>query len=275
MLKLGLGAGLGGIIGLPVYTRFVEPRWLRTSHWQLALPKMPKLRLLHLSDLHLSKQVPLEFIAKAITRGLAEQPDLICLTGDFVTHGMSDGSAYAKVLARLPEAAPTFGVTGNHDGGLWMARRGGPANSADVLNVLGEAGITVLTNKNAEFAIGGKVVQVVGVGDLWSEQVDADSAFADLAIDQPRIVLAHNPDSKGLLVDHPWKLLLCGHTHGGQLRIPLTGDTPFAPVRDRDFVYGLCPWADRFLHITAGVGNLHGARFNCRPEISIIDIEPA
>jgi predicted MPP superfamily phosphohydrolase len=275
LLGLSAGIGLGGIIGVPTYMRFVEPRWLRSSHWRLALPNMPKLRLLQLSDLHHSKYVPLEFIAKAIDRGLEQQPDLICLTGDFVSREVKEGVAYSKILSRLSDAAPTFAVTGNHDGGSWMATRGGPDSPKDVLEVLGDAGIQALNNRSAAFAIGGKTVQIVGLSDLWSEQLDPKAAFVKFAADQPRIVLSHNPDSKELLLDYEWGLLLCGHTHGGQLRIPLTGGTPFAPVRDRRFVRGLYPWEGRHLHISAGVGNLHGLRFNCRPEISILDIETA
>ena len=270
----GFAAGVAGVIGVPLYMRVLEPRWLRSAHWQLAMPGAPSLRLLHLSDMHQSRYISLDFIGKAIDRGLEQNPDLICLTGDFVTRKVSESAAYAKVLGRLAEAAPTFAVTGNHDGGPWMAARGGPASPIAVQDLLGEANIRNLDNENAACTIADQSVQVVGLSDLWSQNLDPAAAFANLA-SGPRIVLAHNPDSKEQLVDFDWDLLLCGHTHGGQLRIPLHGGTPFAPVRDRRYVHGLYPWEGRHLHITAGVGNLHGLRFNCRPEISILDINPA
>jgi hypothetical protein len=238
----------------------------------MEMPGAPSLRLLHLSDMHQSPQVSLDFIGKAIDRGLAQKPDLICVTGDFVTRQVSDGSAYAKALARLAEATPTFAVTGNHDGGAWMAARGGPASSADVVDLLGNAGIQRLANESAEFTIQGKTIQIVGLSDLWSKELDPKAGFSASAGDSPRIVLSHNPDSKDLLSDFDWNLMLSGHTHGGQLRIPFTDATPFAPVRDRRFIHGLYPWEGRHLHITAGIGNLHGVRFNCRPEISVLDI---
>jgi hypothetical protein len=85
-------------------------------------------------------------------------------------------------------------------------------------------------------------------------------------------VLCHNPDAKELFRRHDGYLMLCGHTHGGQLRLPLLG-TPFAPVRDKRYVEGLHPWAGRWLYTTRGVGNLHGLRFHCPPEVSVLDID--
>jgi uncharacterized protein len=100
-----------------------------------------------------------------------------------------------------------------------------------------------------------------------------EPAVAYRAIDrtQPTILLSHNPDTKSQLMKWPWDLMLSGHTHGGQLSLPGIG-TPFAPIRDKRYVRGLHRWNDRWLHITKGVGNLHGMRFNCRPEVSILTL---
>jgi predicted MPP superfamily phosphohydrolase len=65
--------------------------------------------------------------------------------------------------------------------------------------------------------------------------------------------------------------MLCGHTHGGQCQIPFVG-APFAPIQDLRFLEGLQPWNDRWIHVTRGVGNLHGLRFNCRPEVNLLNL---
>ena len=70
---------------------------------------------------------------------------------------------------------------------------------------------------------------------------------------------------------YPWDLMLSGHTHGGQLWIPFIG-APFAPVRDKRFVKGLVRWQNRWVHVTKGVGNLHGMRLNCPPEVSLLTL---
>ena len=81
-------------------------------------------------------------------------------------------------------------------------------------------------------------VRFAGVPDLWSERVNGDLAFAGVSADDPAILLAHNPDTKDVLADRPWDLMLSGHTHGGQVVLPILGDR-FTPVRDKRFIAGL------------------------------------
>ena len=69
--------------------------------------------------------------------------------------------------------------------------------------------------------------------------------------------------------------MLCGHTHGGQLKIPFINLTPFAPVRDQSIVEGLHDWKQRQIYITRGVGNIWGVRLNCRPEVSLLELSSA
>jgi predicted MPP superfamily phosphohydrolase len=86
------------------------------------------------------------------------------------------------------------------------------------------------------------------------------------------VLLSHNPDVKEEVAPRHWQLMLSGHTHGGQLRVPWLGATPFAPVRDKRFVAGLHRWNDRWIHVTKGVGNVYGMRINCPPEISFLTL---
>ncbi|MCB0286269.1 MAG: phosphodiesterase, partial [Calditrichaeota bacterium] len=112
--------------------------------------------------------------------------------------------------------------------------------------------------------------------DWWAGEIDPPKAFAQLSPEShsaPKIVLSHNPDTKTHIQPFEWDLLLCGHTHGGQIRFPLIG-APFAPVRDKRFVEGLHRWENRWLHITRGIGNVRGIRINCRPEISHLSLIP-
>lgn len=235
--------------------------------------KAQPIRLLHLSDFHLSSVVSLAFIAESISLGLAQQPDVIALTGDFVTARLTQTREYTDILARLSAVAPTFACLGNHDGGRWTHRLGGSATIDAVLGLLSGAGVTCLMNEARQVVIKGRTMQFIGVGDLWSGMCNPGKAFVqtperDGAI---RVVLNHNPDAKDLLRRFDWDLMLCGHTHGGQVKLPLIG-TPFLPVRDKRYVAGLYRWDNRQLYITRGVGNLHGIRFNCRPEVSVLEL---
>ena len=90
-------------------------------------------------------------------------------------------------------------------------------------------------------------------------------------LDRIRIVLSHNPDTKKPLAAYGWDLLLCGHTHGGQIGLPFFS-ARFAPVKDKRFIAGLYQWQGRHLHITKGVGSGFRIRFNCRPEVSLLTL---
>lgn len=275
--RLLFGAGFIGMTGAAaaVYTRFVEPSWLEVTHHtiQLGPKEADPLRVLHLSDLHASSYVPLEFIAKVIQLGLAEKPRLICLTGDFITGHFSRMADYAEVLRTLSKAAPTFACLGNHDGGVYSGRpeRFRAPNHVEVRQLLERSGVMCLQNEPADFVAGNRRLRLVGVGDLWSRELRAEEAFARVPPDSATLLLMHNPDGKDAVAAFRWHLALCGHTHGGQLRLPWFG-TPFAPVRDHRYVAGLNRWRDRWIYTTRGVGNLHGVRFNCRPEVSLLTL---
>ena len=214
----------------------------------------------------------LAHVRRSVEMGLAEKPDLICLTGDFITHKYDRWDEYAAILKALPNAAPTYAILGNHDGGGW-ARHKGYADTVLVRAMLERAEIPLLHNRRVPLEIAGRRFVLAGLGDWWADEMDAASAFKAYRPERgvPTILLSHNPDTKDRLTTWPWNLMLCGHTHGGQLSLPLIG-TPFAPVRDKRFVRDLHSWEGRWLHITAGVGALHSMRFNCRPEVSVLEL---
>lgn len=271
LLAAGIGAAAAGI-GYPV---LVEPRWFEVTHHSVGTPSPSgdSARILQLTDLHASWAVPLSSIQSAIQTGISWRPDVVCLTGDFITHRDDfDVPKYVAVLKQLSAAAPTFAVLGNHDGGAWAQERGGYPDHKLVENILDEAGITLLHNCSRNVVIRGRNLALAGVGDLWSDEIDAARAFQDVRPDRGRVVLlSHNPDSKNGLRVFPWDLMLCGHTHGGQVLIPFQGPR-FAPVEDRRFVAGLHAWAGRQIYTSRGVGNLGSVRFRCRPEITLLDV---
>jgi hypothetical protein len=269
-------AGASAFGGL-AYARAVEPRWLSVTRPTVRLNGCAgaPFTLLHLSDLHASSVVSLSFLAAAVRQGLALRPDLICLTGDFITRGSDTPAGYAEVLRPLSEAAPAFACLGNHDGGTWAASRRGDADTTRVGALLQRAGITLLHNTARTVHLRGHAVRLVGLGDLWAGDFQPARAFAAApADDTPTLVLAHNPDARGELAPYRWDLMLCGHTHGGQVKLPWIGPLVL-PIRDRRFAEGLCRWEGRWIYVTRGVGNLWGVRFNCPPEITLLTVTPA
>lgn len=260
-----------GVAGLG-YMRFGEAEWLEVNKplARLRADGQTEIKILHLSDFHASHAVGLEFIQEAIELGVSLKPDVICLTGDFITTTYNHFEAYARVMKKLSIAAPTFACVGNHDGGKWIRRWGYPTWQP-VGEMFEKADITVLHNTSRVLDFDGQKLQLVGLGDMWAQELDAHKAFRDTENSVPTILLSHNPDSKSVVRDFDWNVMLSGHTHGGQCCLPFLG-APFAPVRDKRYVAGLKPWHDRWIHVTKGVGNLHGVRFNCRPEVSLVQV---
>lgn len=258
-----------------IYPCYWEPRWLDVTHRRVKLPgfRPPHpVRVLQLSDLHASIFVPLSLIDHAITLGLAAKPDLICVTGDFITlrEGF-DPTPYARVLRRLSLAAPTFAVLGNHDGGNWSRYHHGFSDHNVVDRILEDASITLLHNRPARVEAYGERLSLAGVGDLWSHEVQPERAFSGIPAQDPVLLLAHNPDTKDRLRNYRWHFMMSGHTHGGQVIVPFEGPR-YAPVVDKRYVAGLKPWGTRQIYVTRGVGNVGGVRFRCRPEVSILTI---
>ena len=259
----------------PAYAFGVEPNWLERTTVRVQLPcknLTSGLRILHLSDFHASPVVPFSLIENAVQLGLEAKPDVICLTGDFVTDATPfDEAEYARILRRLSSAAPVFASLGNHDGGRWAASVGGLKDSSVIRGLLRAANIPVLHNRSEVVRVRDQSIRFAGVPDLWSERIDGVVAFADVPEDDPAILLAHNPDTKDVLADRSWSLMLSGHTHGGQVVLPIVGER-FVPVRDKRFVAGLKQWNGRQVYVTRGVGNIDGVRVNCRPEVTVLDL---
>jgi hypothetical protein len=269
LVSLG-GLAAAGFLG---YIFFVTPRRLVLERLDIALGNgriAPPIRLLHLSDFHATTFGSLRLIERAIDVGLAEQPDLICVTGDFITWRLHHVERYRALLARLPAAAPTFAVLGNHDGGSWSGGRFGYRDPEAVLALLRESGVVCLRDEARLVAIAGRPLRIIGLSDYYAGLKPDAAIFArNEHGGAPAVVLAHNPDAKADVADFEWDLLLAGHTHGGYLRLPLLG-APWAPVKDKRRLSGLHRWRERRLYISQGVGSFHTPRLNTTPQVTLL-----
>lgn len=233
------------------------------------------LKVLHLTDLHLGRDVPAEAISRAVALGLAEKPDLVALTGDFVSGLMRDAAAYSAILRPLAEAAPAFACVGNHDG-MPGGRPGRDETDCRRIGAMLEsAGIRFLHNEAATVSVRGANLRVVGLGDLWAGENRPERCLERLGpaetSEVPVLLLNHNPDARAKLMAYRWNLMLSGHTHGGQIGIPWLARR-LAPVRDKSHIEGLRERDGRLIHISRGVGNLHGMRFLSRPQVSVLEV---
>lgn len=256
------------------YAFYLEPGWIEQNVKRVPArrPRKRPLRVAHLSDLHASVEVPLAHIEEAFRLALDLRPDVVCLTGDFVTTASDfDRGRYIDVLKKLSRETPCYAVLGNHDGGEWAARSGWFPDTRFVAGMLAEGGVVVLQNQSVLLEGGGEPYRLAGVGDWWSNALDAPKALAVAGGEETVLVLNHNPDGKEECAPYRWDGMLCGHTHGGQVIVPLYGP-PIVPVVDRRYAVGLNSYEGRWIHTSRGVGNIRGFRANCRPEVTLLQV---
>ncbi|MEL7140641.1 MAG: metallophosphoesterase [Cyanobacteria bacterium J06643_4] len=247
--------------------------------------------IVQLSDFHFDGlRLSNSMLAKTIAKIEEIQPDLIVLTGDFVTDDPTPIHELARRLKQLPSRYGSMAVLGNHDIQVPGARQ-------IVTQALEQAGITVLWNEIATPF--GDDFPVVGFADHWSREFDPH-VLDQLNPSVPRLVLSHNPDTAEPLAKWRVDLQLSGHTHGGQVyipglgpgplvwqrirrgvpsairnRIPFLSDRCFHVVRHWEWCRGLHRVGDNWLYVNRGLGTYFPGRFFCSPEVTILKLARA
>jgi uncharacterized protein len=211
-----------------------------------------------------------DYIIRTFERVAALSPDIVVVTGDFISYHDAIYEHAARVYRHFPKGRlATLGSLGNHDYGPAWAH---PAVAARIVDVISAHGITVL--RNAVTDIEG--LQIVGLDDVWAHAFKPTPVLNSLDGRMASLVLSHNPDS----VDLPgWDSfqgwILSGHTHGGQCKPPFL-PPPLLPVQNRRYTAGEFDLAgNRRLYISRGVGHLIPVRFNVRPEVTVFDLVAA
>ena len=266
---LGLTTGSIGAMGFGgwKYAWEVEPWWLTLERVRVPIAGLPPaiegLTIAQLSDLHWGKDVKESHIARAVDMAQKTKPDLILLNGDYVTHSARDIEDCARELTRLTAPLGVYAILGNHD--HWT-------NAQVVRAGLEAAGLPVLLNTHVRITVGDADLWLAGVDDVWERHADVDRALAGIPPGALTILLAHEPDYADQVVGRGVVLQLSGHSHGGQVRLPLFG-SPVLPKWGRKYPYGLRRVGDMWLYTSRGVGLIQPAvRFNCRPEVAAIQL---
>ncbi len=284
-----------GLVGAGVatagYALFVEPRWfaLRRIEVPVLRPGSLPIRLLHLSDLHL---LPDDDRKVAWVSGLAAlHPDVVVNTGDTLSNKRSVPTAVAAFgsLLELPGAF----VFGNNDfvepvrkspHRYFVKKRpitpGAPLPWRDLRAAQAERGWLDLTNRKGTVTVRGQQVAFAGVNDPHTDRDDYDAIAGPADTDAVvRIGVMHSPEPRVLdrFAADGYDLLLAGHTHGGQVRLPFVGALTTNSGLDRSRARGLSRWGvGSRLHVSAGVGGnpYLPARFCCRPEATLLTLVP-
>lgn len=274
---LRLGAATAAA-GLAVDSVLIEPNLPRVVRQEIKLTRWPArldgFTIALVSDFHYDPYFSRHPIHSAVGMVNVLQPDLIALTGDFVSLSLfakSDASAArnaepcAEILKQMHAPYGMWAVLGNHDFFSDPER---------ITAALIAQGVRVLANQSAAVEANGARFWLTGVNDVLSQTADLRTALQGIASGEATILLAHEPDYADHAMRFPVDLQLSGHSHGGQVRVPFMPPL-YLPELARKYVYGLRRVGELTLYTNPGIGTVGiPVRFNCPPEITLITLRP-
>lgn len=278
-LRASLAGTAGLLCGATGYAALVEPEELDVQRLQIRLPGLPEafdgLTIAQISDLHYGPFTGAREIGGAVERVNALSADLIVVTGDYVTspslersrtppaEPMANAVLCASILSRLQAPLGVVSVLGNHDVTV---------NAPYITEVLRSHGLHVLRNGNLPLERNGARLWLTGVDDVLDGAPRLDFALASVPPQEPVILLAHEPDFADEASRRGIALQLSGHSHGGQVRIPLLG-SPYLPRLARKYPYGYYRVGPLQLYTNRGIGTIGlPLRFNATPEVTLISL---
>lgn len=271
-IRLGAAVGAGalaadGILLDPNLPRLVKQE-VRLRRWPSALDGFS---IALLSDFHYDPYFSIHPTKAAIDTVKQLQPDLVALTGDFVSvpwfgphaGGASMAEPCARILAQLHAPSGVWAVLGNHDV---------LTNPVRVTGALRTAGIRVLANQAVAIERNGARFWLGGVNDVLVAGADIGAVLRSIPAEEAVVLMSHEPDFADHVARHPVDLQLSGHSHGGQVRVPFVGPL-YLPQLARKYVSGLYRVGELTLYTTRGVGTVEvPVRFNCPPEVTLLTI---
>jgi predicted MPP superfamily phosphohydrolase len=227
----------------------VEPEWIAVRRVRIGNRASPS-RLIHFTDLHYKGDRT--YLARVVQKINRLEPDFVCFTGDIV-EDTRFLSAALDILADIK--SPMFGVPGNHE--YWSG-----ASFSDIARCFESTGGLWLVDEPA--TVGDGRVDIFGATARRADVVQTQG-------DNRRILLTHYPAFADEIHGQRFDLILAGHSHGGQVRIPFFG-APILPDRVGDYDRGLFETSAGPLYVNPGIGTWYlPLRFGCRPEITVIE----
>ena len=270
----GLAVGAAALLSIVLALRafWFEPASLRVveEHISLRGSARATVRIAVLADLHTGSPFNgLSRLREVVAQTNAARPDVVCILGDLVIQGVLGGRSVtpediSAELKQLRANAGVFAVLGNHDSWLSHDR---------VQSALERNGVRLIEETAVKVAAPGGSIWLAGIGDVWTRRFEIGAALAAVADDtSPVVLMTHNPD---VFPQVPARvaLTLAGHTHGGQVKLPLLG-TPIVPSRfGSRFAAGHIIENGRHLYVATGVGtSILPVRFRVPPAVSVLTL---
>ena len=273
-LRIAFAAITLFLAGCFVWGFLIEPGRLVIRHQTIQIDNWPQqldgLRIAVISDIHVDNWFITEKKLRTIVAETNQlQPDLIVILGDYMSHDSGvrhqvEPEIFCPILKDLRASLGVYSVLGNHD--WWYS-------GMQVRKGLEQNGIKVLENESAKIDARGTSFWLVGFADLWTRPQRIDTTLANVPEGQPLIGLTHNPD---IFPNVPQRvqLLLAGHTHGAQVRIPIIGAVVESSNYGDRWVRGHVFENNHHLFVTSGIGtSIAPVRFGVPPEIVLLTVK--
>lgn len=256
----------------------IEPNIPKVVRKEIALRRWPErmagFTIALLSDFHYDPYFSVHPLRAAVGIVNDLRPDLIVLTGDFASvplignhlTGARHVEPCAQMVGQMRAPYGLSAVLGNHDMDTDPSR---------VTTALRQNGIRVLRNQSLPVEKEGSRFWLAGIDDLLGRTADLSATLHGIPSDEATVLLAHEPDYADYVASHPVDLQLSGHSHGGQIRIPLLPPL-YLPVLGRKYIWGKYQIRDLTLYTNPGLGTIAiPVRLNCAPEITLLTLRRA
>ena len=248
---------------------FSEPLMLAVERHEIVLRRLPRaldgLRVVQLSDIHNGPFTAPGSIERAVEVANGLDPDIVALTGDYVSHEREFAAPCAEILGGLKARCGVYAVLGNHD--HWT-------DAALITDLFRAEGIKVLVNEGLRFEHPerpGAALWLAGVDDTMVGLEDLPLALAGSNGDEMKLLLAHNPIVLRRAARAGVDLVLSGHTHGGQVTLRAERSPSGRPRRR--LLRGLGRQGDTQIYVTRGLGTVVlPVRYGCLPEVSLLEL---
>ncbi len=284
LAAIAKAVGYAGLTAM-IWPRFIAPRRWKLTYFDVAMPHLGRefdgYKIAQLSDLH-TGSAGQSHLRRVIEHIQGLKPDLIVITGDLIEYRAGSVEKLAELLPLLHAPDGVAAIYGNHDYHEYSWRHVGPRSAHRAIHkrlgkLLERFHIDVLRNERRVIRREKSALYIVGMDELWTGNADAKTAFGGIPEDAACICLQHNPDGFEMLHPYPWQLLLCGHTHGGQVRLPVVGSL-FVPMKHRRYIRGWysmpagCGGVERRMFVSSGLGQSLPVRLGVPPEASIFTL---
>ena len=250
----------------------IEPSWVNITNFTFSHLLIPEsfhnIRIVQFSDTHIGFQYDLSDLEKTVETIQSLNPDIICFTGDLMDNpNLYQGtSEIQKVLSKLEAPLGKYGVFGNHDHGGY--------GTEIYKEIMSNSGFSLLVNESNLITLrDGSQIVISGVDDAMLGKPNLDTSTPKQADDLFTILLSHAPDFADYASQYPVELQLSGHSHGGQIQIPLLGAVVTPPFAEK-YREGAYTKGNLELYVNRGLGTTRVPyRLFSRPEITVIDLQ--